>query len=52
VLKQPEQDRQYRGAKISNATIERLTEELKESIVKKRKEREIEGSSSRYLPNP
>jgi hypothetical protein len=31
--------------------MERLAEELKESIAKKRKEREIEGSSSRYLPN-
>jgi hypothetical protein len=51
VLKQLEQDRQYRCDKISNIIIERLTEELKESIVKKRKEREIKGSSSRYLPN-
>lgn len=52
VSKQLEQDRQHGGAEISNTTIERLTEELKESIAKKRKEREIEGSSSRYLPNP
>jgi hypothetical protein len=52
VLKQLKQDRQHGGTKISNAIMERLTEELKESIAKKRKEREIEGSSSRYLPNP
>ena len=51
VSKQLELDRQHGGAKISDATIERLAEELKESIAKKRKEREIKGSSSRYLPN-
>jgi hypothetical protein len=32
--------------------MERLAEEIVESMMKKRKEREIEGSSSRYLPNP
>ena len=32
--------------------MERLVEEIEESIEKKRKEREIGGSSSRYLPNP
>jgi hypothetical protein len=32
--------------------MERLAEEIVESMMKKRKEREIEGSGSRYLPDP
>jgi hypothetical protein len=52
VLKQSEEDRQYRGVEISDATMERLAEEIEEILVKKKKEREIEGSGSRYLPNP
>jgi hypothetical protein len=31
--------------------MEKLAEEIEESMEKKRKEREIEGSSNRYLPN-
>jgi hypothetical protein len=32
--------------------MERFAEEIEESMAKKRKEKEIEGSGSRYLPNP
>jgi hypothetical protein len=52
VSKQPEQDRQHEGGKISDAIMERFAEEIEESMAMKRKEREIEGSGSRYLPNP
>jgi hypothetical protein len=52
VSKQSRQDRQCGGVEISDATMERLAEEIEESMMKKRKEREIEGNSSRYLPNP
>ena len=50
VSEQLEQGRQY-NVKNEDVDIERLVEELEESIVEKRKDREIEGSSSRYLPN-
>ena len=46
------QNRQYSNIGISNATMERFADEIEESMAQKRKEREIEGSSSRYLPNP
>jgi hypothetical protein len=52
VSKQPEEDRQHRGTEISNAKMERLAEEIEESMAEKKRERKIEGSSSRYLPNP
>jgi hypothetical protein len=52
VLKQSGQDRQCVGAEISDARMERLAEEIEESMMKKRKEREIQGNGSRYLPNP
>jgi hypothetical protein len=50
--KQSGQDRQCGGVEISDATMERLTEEIEECMMKKRKERKIEGNGSRYLPNP
>jgi hypothetical protein len=51
VSKQLEEDRQYRGVEISDTTMERLVEEIEESMMKKRKERETESNGSRYLPN-
>ena len=47
VSKQPEQDRQQ-----GELRVEKLLEELEGTIEEKRKQREIAGSSSRYLPNP
>ena len=51
--KQLEQNRQHGGgSKGCNKRIERLIEEMEESLVEKRKERVIGDSGSRYLPNP
>jgi hypothetical protein len=51
VSNQQEWDMQHEGAKVSDAIMERFAEEIEESIAKKKREREIEGSGSRYLPN-
>jgi hypothetical protein len=42
---------QHEGAKVSDAIMDRFAEEIEENIAIKRKEREIEGSGSSYLPN-
>jgi len=52
VSKQPEQGREHRSSEANDEKIERLVEEMEESMVEKRKERVIGDSSSRYLPNP
>lgn len=52
VSRQPEQSRQQRGSEPNDRKLERLIEEMAETLTEKRKERVIGGSGSRYLPNP
>jgi hypothetical protein len=40
ISKQPEENKQYRGVGISDATMKRFAEEIEESMAKERRERE------------